>query len=87
MEKAESITIKGCVDFNDDPDIVVRTNIHMKLYFTEGRILLRESSQGESSGLRVRLEGSFKPIMMHIRFWLMHIHFRLMRIHFASVYS
>ena len=27
----------------------------------EGRILLRESSQGESSGLRVRLEGSLKP--------------------------
>ena len=26
----------------------------------EGRILLRESSQGESSGLRVRLEGSLK---------------------------
>ena len=28
--------------------------------YTEGRILLRESSQGESSGLRVRLEGSLK---------------------------
>ena len=27
---------------------------------SEGRILLRESSQGESSGLRVRLEGSLK---------------------------
>ena len=26
----------------------------------EGRILLRESSQGESSGLRVRLEGSLE---------------------------
>ena len=26
----------------------------------EGRILLRESSQGESSGLRVRLEGSLR---------------------------
>ena len=26
----------------------------------EGRILLRESSQGESSGLRVTLEGSLK---------------------------
>ena len=26
----------------------------------EGGILLRESSQGESSGLRVRLEGSLK---------------------------
>ena len=26
----------------------------------EGRILLRDSSQGESSGLRVRLEGSLK---------------------------
>ena len=26
----------------------------------EGRILLRESSQGESSGLSVRLEGSLK---------------------------
>ena len=23
VEKAESINIKGCVDFNDDPDIVV----------------------------------------------------------------
>ena len=30
------------------------------LTFIEGRILLRESSQGESSGLRVRHEGSLK---------------------------
>ena len=30
------------------------------LTFIEGRVLLRESSQGESSGLRVRLEGSLK---------------------------
>ena len=28
--------------------------------FVEGRILLRESSQGESSGLRVRLQGLLK---------------------------
>ena len=31
-----------------------------QLQKVEGRILLRESSQGESSGLRVRLEGSLK---------------------------
>ena len=35
-------------------------NTHFYRIRDEGRILLRESSQGESSGLRVRLEVSLK---------------------------
>ena len=34
--------------------------LHSVLYYLEGRILLRESFQGESWGLRIRLEGSLK---------------------------
>ena len=38
---------------------IKRNNLYVPMF--EGRILLRESSQGEGSGLRVRLEGSLKP--------------------------
>ena len=34
--------------------------MHVEYSESERRILLRESSQGESSGLRVQLEGSLK---------------------------
>ena len=45
------------------PDITVTNKLLQDVTQKKGRILLSGSSQGESSVMRVRLEGRKKPIM------------------------